>query len=219
MPPLALSLQDPQFIEACYIAAAVCFIYGLRRLSHPSTARSGNVVAAVGMAIAVAATLLDRAIIDFPLIVLGIVVGTAIGIPAARSVRMTAMPQMVALFNGVGGGAAALIAWTEFRDSGAAEIPLDTEIAILFSTVVGAVSFWGSIVAFAKLQELVSGRPIVMPGQQVVNGLILAGRPRRMRLPRGRRRRAVDVHRDPGRWPRSSAWRWCCRSAAPTCRS
>jgi len=174
--PVALSLQDPQFIEACYIVAAVCFIYGLRRLSHPSTARSGNVVAAVGMTIAVVATLLDRAVIDFPLILLGIAIGTVIGVPAARAVRMTAIPQMVALFNGVGGGAAALIAWTEFRDSaaGGGELALDTEIAILFSTVVGAVSFWGSIVAFGKLQEVISGRPVMIRGQQVVNGLILA---------------------------------------------
>ena len=171
--PAAFSLRDPQFIQACYIVAAVCFILGLRGLAHPSTARRGNVIAAVGMAIAVIATLLDRRVIDVPLILLGIAIGTVIGVPAARSVRMTAMPQMVALFNGVGGGAAALIAWTEFRDSTGESLALDTEIAILFSTVVGAVSFWGSLVAFGKLQELVSGRPVVIRGQQVVNGLIV----------------------------------------------
>jgi NAD(P) transhydrogenase subunit beta len=176
MPPAAaFSFQDPQFIEAAYIVAAICFIVGLRGLAHPKSARRGNLIAAVGMLIAVVATLLDREVIDFDLIALGIVAGTVVGVPAARAVRMTAMPQMVALFNGVGGGAAALIAWTEFRDSTAAgeSIPLDNEIALLFSTVVGAVSFWGSMVAFAKLQELVSGRPILLPGQQVLNGLML----------------------------------------------
>jgi NAD(P) transhydrogenase subunit beta len=164
-----------ELVQAAYIVAAVLFIYGLRRLSHPATARSGNVVAAVGMAVAVVATLVDRRVADFGLIALGIIVGTIIGIPAARSVRMTAMPQMVALFNGVGGGAAALIAWTEFRHLAPepGRIGLDTEIAILFSTVVGAVSFWGSIVAFMKLQELISGRPILLPGQQVVNAVLL----------------------------------------------
>jgi NAD(P) transhydrogenase subunit beta len=164
-----------ELVQAAYIVSAVLFIYGLRRLSHPATARSGNVVAAVGMAVAVVATLVDRRVADFGLIALGIIVGTIIGIPAARSVRMTAMPQMVALFNGVGGGAAALIAWTEFRHLAPepGRIGLDTEIAILFSTVVGAVSFWGSIVAFMKLQELISGRPILLPGQQVVNALLL----------------------------------------------
>jgi len=171
----ALSLRDPDLITGAYIVAAILFIVGLRHLAHPSTARSGNAIAAVGMAIAVIATLLDRDIIDYPLIALGIAIGTAVGVPAARSVRMTAIPQMVALFNGVGGGAAALIAWAEFRRLAPAgeRIVIDTEIAILFSTVVGAVSFWGSIVAFAKLQELISGRPIIVRGQQVMNGLLL----------------------------------------------
>ncbi len=167
-------LRSPEVIRTAYIVAAVLFIVGLRRLSHPATARSGNKVAAVGMFVAVAATLLDQRVVGFGLIALGIAVGTVIGIPAARSVKMTAMPQMVALFNGVGGGAAALIAWTEFRHLAPepGRIAIDTEIAILFSTVIGALSFWGSIVAFAKLQELISGRPILLPGQQVINALI-----------------------------------------------
>ena len=86
---------------------------------------------------------------------------------------MTAMPQMVALFNGVGGGAAALIAWTEYRHV-AGDLPVDSELFLLFSAIIGAVSFWGSIVAFAKLQELISGRPILLPGQQIINALLLA---------------------------------------------
>jgi len=181
-PPLASFLQDEDFISACYIAAAILFIVGLRRLSHPSTARSGNLVAAVGMAIAIAATLLKEEITDYALIAAAVALGTLIGVPAARSVKMTAMPQMVALFNGVGGGAVALIAWVEFRDfqpTGPAGnqsqelVATDVMIFLMFSTIVGAISFWGSNIAFGKLQELISGKPIQVPGQQVVNGLIL----------------------------------------------
>jgi NAD(P) transhydrogenase subunit beta len=165
--------QEPDFIQAAYIVAAVLFIVGLRGLAAPATARRGNLIAAVGMFIAVVATLLDKQVVDYGLIALGIAIGTAVGVPAARAVKMTAMPQMVALFNGVGGGAAALIAWTEFRDS-AGHLPVDSELFLLFSTIVGAVSFWGSIVAFAKLQELISGRPILLPGQHIINALLLA---------------------------------------------
>jgi H+-translocating NAD(P) transhydrogenase subunit beta len=180
--PLASLLQDEDFIQSCYIVAAILFIVGLRRLAHPSTARSGNWVAAVGMAIAIAATLLQEEITDFALIAIAVALGTIIGVPSARSVKMTAMPQMVALFNGVGGGAVALIAWTEFRHfqpTGPAGnqsqelVTTDVMIFLMFSTVVGAISFWGSNVAFGKLQELISGKPIKLPGQQVINGLIL----------------------------------------------
>jgi H+-translocating NAD(P) transhydrogenase subunit beta len=168
---LAFSFQDPDFIQACYIAAFACFIVGLHFLNHPRTARRGNWVAAAGMAIAVAATLLDERIDDWGLIVLGIAVGTAVGVPAARSVKMTAMPQMVALFNGVGGGAVALIAWAEFREASGV---LDTETAIplVFSAIVGSVSFWGSNIAFGKLQEVIPGRPIQLPGQMFINALL-----------------------------------------------
>jgi NAD(P) transhydrogenase subunit beta len=179
---LASFLQDPDFIQASYILASILFIVGLRRLSSPATARSGNAVAAVGMLIAVIATLLQEQIADFELIAIGIVVGTIVGVPSARAVKMTAMPQMVALFNGVGGGAAALIAWVEFRhfqptgpagDQHQVLVSTDVMIFLMFSTVIGAVSFFGSIIAFAKLQELLSGRPILIKGQQIVNGLIL----------------------------------------------
>src|SRR5205823_580235 len=110
-------------------------------------------------------------------IIAGLAIGTAVGVPAARNVKMTAMPQMVALFNGVGGGAAALIAWSEFRHLGAigSDYPLDVFVPILFSAVIGSISFWGSNIAFAKLQELISGRPILLPGQHIVNGILLAG--------------------------------------------
>jgi NAD(P) transhydrogenase subunit beta len=175
--PIGALSPDSDFISACYIVAFSMFIFGVRQGTHPTTARRGNAIAAVGMAIAVAATLIRSDIGEWGLIVLGLAVGTAIGAPAARNVKMTAMPQMVALFNGVGGGAAALISWAEFRhqlDLGG-DIPLDIMVPILFSAVVGSISFWGSNIAFAKLQELIAGRPILLPGQHIVNGILFAG--------------------------------------------
>ena len=173
--PLASFLQDADFIQVLYIVAFICFIVGLRLLNHPRTARQGNVLAAVGMAFAVVATLLKEEVGDFGLIALGIVLGTAIGIPAARSVKMTAMPQMVALFNGVGGGAVALISFTEYRESleAGGNPELEALVPILFAAIVGSVSFWGSNIAFGKLQEVLPGRPIQLPGQQFVNGALL----------------------------------------------
>jgi len=169
----AFSFRDPALIRVLYLIAFVLFIVGLRNLTHPSTARRGNAIAAIGMTIAVIATLLIPAVVDYGLIALGIGIGTLIGVPAARNVKMTAMPQMVALFNGVGGGAVALIAWAEFRDYGGS-LPLETEIPILFAALVGSISFWGSNVAFAKLQEILPGRPIQLPGQQFINlGLLI----------------------------------------------
>ena len=174
---MASFLQDPDFIRVLYIIAFICFILGLRLLSHPRTARKGNIVAAGGMAVAVIATLLIESVGDYLLIAVGMAIGTAIGAPAARRVKMTAMPQMVALFNGVGGGAVALISFVEYRES--LEIfgvnpELETLIPILFAAIIGSVSFWGSNVAFAKLQELIPGRPISLPGQQFINIFLLA---------------------------------------------
>src|SRR4051795_3732635 len=113
------------------------FITGLRMLRGPRTAVRGNQVAAVGMAIAVFATLLKPGVGDWGLMVLGVAIGTAVGVPAARTVKMTAMPQMVALFNGVGGGAVALIAWSEFRKYGG-DYPLDIAIPSLISAIIGS---------------------------------------------------------------------------------
>ncbi len=139
-------------VSVLYIVAFVLFIVGLRMLRGPRTAVSGNLVAAVGMGIAIVATLLDDRIGDWGLIAAGLVLGTVVGVPAARNVKMTAMPQMVALFNGVGGGAVALISLVEFREAGG-DIPLEELIPILFAAIVGSISFWGSNVAFLKLQE------------------------------------------------------------------
>jgi NAD(P) transhydrogenase subunit beta len=171
-------LQDSDFIRLLYIVSFGLFIYGLSGLTGPGTAVRGNRIAAVGMAIAVIATLLIPGVGNWGLIVLGIAIGTAVGVPAARNVKMTAMPQMVALFNGVGGGAVALIAWVEFRHShGFDGEPTYIAIFSLFAAIVGSVSFWGSNIAFAKLQELLSGRPITIgPGrtQQVINLALLS---------------------------------------------
>jgi NAD(P) transhydrogenase subunit beta len=126
------------------------------------------------MAVAIIATLLVDDLNNILLIVAGIVIGTVIGVPAARQVKMTAMPQMVALFNGVGGGAVALIAWTEFRHTGGfAEVPTYVAIFSVFAAIVGSVSFWGSNIAFAKLQELISGKPVTIGALQTpVNALL-----------------------------------------------
>ncbi|MEA2402427.1 MAG: H+-translocating transhydrogenase subunit beta [Thermoleophilaceae bacterium] len=170
-------LSDPDFIRVLYIFAFGCFIYGLHLLNHPRSARRGNIVAAVGMAIAVVATLLYDFVGDYLLILLGVAVGTAVGVPAARRVRMTAMPQMVALFNGVGGGAVALISFVEYREAlqhGGGNPVLEQLIPILFAGIVGSISFWGSNIAFGKLQEILPGRPISLPGQQIINVALLA---------------------------------------------
>jgi H+-translocating NAD(P) transhydrogenase subunit beta len=164
-----------ELVQLLYIVAFALFIYGLMGLTGPRTAVRGNRIAALGMAIAVIATLLIPGMGNWGLIALGVAIGTAIGIPAARQVRMTAMPQMVALFNGVGGGAVALIAWVEFRHSGGfADEPTYVAIFTLFAAIVGSVSFWGSNIAFAKLQELLPGRPITIgSAQQLVNLALL----------------------------------------------
>ncbi len=168
-------LTDADFISALYIVAFTLFIVGMRQLTKPSTARRGNMIAAVGMVFAVAGALLTPSTGDYGLIALGVVIGTVIGIPAARQVKMTAMPQMVALFNGVGGGAVALISWAEYRHAleFGGNPALETLIPILFAAIIGSVSFWGSNVAFGKLQELIPGKPIGVPGQQFVNLALL----------------------------------------------
>ena len=165
------------FINSAYLAASVLFILGIRGLSHPRTARRGNELAAVGMLIAVVATLLHPDVHNYGLIIVGIAIGTVIGAVSARAVKMTAMPQMVALFNGVGGGAVALVSLSEYHDRIPlpGEIPLDTLLPTLLACVIGAVSFAGSLIAFAKLQELMTGRPIVFPGNQFVNGALVIG--------------------------------------------
>src|SRR5437868_8580834 len=162
--------------DFAYLATIVAFILALKFLSHPATARRGNWIGAVGMLVAIAVTFAQKSVVSYWEIVVGMAIGGSFGAVAARRVKMTAMPQMVALFNGVGGGAAALISLAEFHvlapDPG--RLHGDISVSILLSAMIGSISFSGSLVAFAKLQELIQGRPIVYAGQQAVNGLLLA---------------------------------------------
>jgi NAD(P) transhydrogenase subunit beta len=168
-------LQDQSFLDVLYIVAFALFIQGLRGLSGPTTAVRGNRIAAVGMVIAIVATLLNKSEGNWGLIVLGVALGVAVGVPAARQVKMTAMPQMVALFNGVGGGAVFLISWSEFRlTHGYSGVATYVTVFSLFAAIVGSVSFWGSNIAFGKLQEIIPGRPISLgSAQQIVNLVLL----------------------------------------------
>ena len=182
MTTLATLAPDSDFVRAAYIVAFVLFIVGVKQGTHPTTAKRGNLVAAGGMAVAIVVTLCLDDIGNWGLLIGGLIVGSAIGAIASIRVAMTSMPQMVALYNGVGGGAVALIAWSEFRDGehlidiGAiAEFPLEILVPVLFSMVVGSVSFWGSNIAFAKLQDLIPTQPLKVPGQQVINALLLVG--------------------------------------------
>ncbi|TMK56496.1 MAG: NAD(P)(+) transhydrogenase (Re/Si-specific) subunit beta [Actinobacteria bacterium] len=160
---------------ALYIVAFSLFIIGIKQGTHPTTAKRGNLIAAVGMAVAIVTTLLLDGMGNWGLIFLGLGIGTAVGVIASIRVQMTEMPQMVALYNGVGGGAVALIAWSEIRHgiSLGEDFPLDELIPVIFAGVVGSVSFWGSNIAFAKLQDLIPTRPIAAPGQQVINAVLL----------------------------------------------
>jgi proton-translocating NAD(P)+ transhydrogenase subunit beta len=162
-------------IAIAYLVAAVLFILGLSQLSSPRGARNGNFTAALGMVIALGATIpeLHFTSAGIEIIVIGVVIGTVVGTVGARLVRMTAIPQMVALFNGVGGGAAALVAVSELLHF-SSNPPFSEVFPSVFSIVIGSISFAGSMVAFAKLQELMTGTPLTYPGQQIVNGLIAA---------------------------------------------
>ena len=158
------------FIPLAYMVAAAFFIIGLQWLSSPKRARQGNVLSAVGMLIAVIATVLLEEIVDYTMIGVGLAIGALAGIVVARKVKMTAMPQMVGILNGFGGAASALVAIAEyFRYSSAAMPSIDTSITIMLTTIIGAVTFSGSVVAAGKLQEVISGRPILFPLQQLVN--------------------------------------------------
>ena len=161
-------------ILLCYLLAAVLFIVGLKRLSSPKSAPSGNLAAAVGMLIAIVATLLDREIVSFTGLIVAMAIGSAIGAATAYTVKMTAMPQMVAVFNGFGGGASALVASAELLRMLGAGTPPDAAVSIpiVLGVLIGGVTFTGSLVAFAKLQDLLSGQPMVFPLQQPLNALL-----------------------------------------------
>ena len=151
-----------------YLLSAICFILGLKRLSHPKTARSGNFLAAIGMLIAIAATLASSNVLDFKLIAFGVGIGSVIGLLFATRVQMTEMPQMVAIFNGLGGAASAFVASSEFFKIN------DLSFIICVSVFIGTLTFSGSFIAFGKLQGLISGRAITFKGQQILNALLFS---------------------------------------------
>jgi NAD(P) transhydrogenase subunit beta len=165
----------PTGIQLTYLVAASLFILGLKQLGSPATARQGNVVAAVGMLLAIAATLLDRHVLNYEMILLGLAIGSVLGAIAAYKVQMTDMPQMVGLLNGLGGAASALVAVAEFWRllQHAEAVPLDANISMLLDVLIGGVTFTGSMIAFAKLQGIISGSPITFPLQQPINALLL----------------------------------------------
>lgn len=164
-----MTLLDPVWTALLYLVAAVCFILALKGLSSPKHARRGNLVGAIGALVALATVFLSSRLENLPWILVAMVVGAAIAAPVARRVKMTQMPQLVAMFNGVGGGAAALVALLELPHSEDGW----TRLAIVFTLLVGAVSFAGSGVTFAKLQELMTTRPIVFLGLPVLMGVVL----------------------------------------------
>ena len=172
LPPL-----PPNVIRVAYLVASILFVIGIKQLSSPKSARNGNLLAAVGMLLAVIATLLDRQIVSYGTIVVGVLLGGIIGTVSAKRVAMTAMPQMVALFNGSGGGAAAIVSSLEylrFARAGFA-VPPVAGVTILVGALIGAISLTGSIVAFGKLQGIVTERAVTYPLQKPINFLLFAG--------------------------------------------
>lgn len=166
----------PTGIELSYLVAASLFIIGLKQLGSPATARQGNSLAAVGMLLAVVATLLNQQVLNYQMIFIGLLIGSVIGAIAAYKVEMTDMPQMVGLLNGLGGAASALVAIGEFwRLIGSGAVTLTDTITIILGVLIGGVTLTGSFVAFAKLQGLLPGAPMTFPLQQPVNALILIG--------------------------------------------
>ncbi len=160
------------FINLSYIAASILFIFGLKMLSSADTARRGNMVSALGMAIAVIATLLHHGM-SYHWIILGLIIGSAIGATAAQTVKMTAMPEMVALFNGFGGIASLLVGWAEFHAR--PHSPAFTLTAVSLAVLIGGITFSGSLIAYAKLAEKIDGKPFLFKGQQGVNAGLVAG--------------------------------------------
>lgn len=165
-------------IELSYIASAVLFIVGLKMLSHANTAVRGNQISALGMLVAVVATLLDQQILSYQWIIAGILLGGLIGAVASIRVPMTSMPEFVALFNGTGGLASLLVGWADYHANGGHYAAMGENvnavtIATYFAIVIGGVTFTGSLLAYAKLAEKISGKPLLFKGQQWVNGLVL----------------------------------------------
>ncbi len=164
------------WIDLVYLLAAIGFILALKGLSSPKQARNGNLLAAVAAAVAVGMTFAYPEVrahsLNLVLTLVAMAIGALVAVPAARKVKMTAMPQMVAIFNGVGGGAAALISMVVFLIEAPGKPAVYRIVEVLFGVLVGCVSFAGSAIAFAKLQELMTGRPVTYPAQQVINAIV-----------------------------------------------
>ncbi len=173
----ALTDYLPTGIQLVYLVSASLFIIGLKQLGSPATARNGNLLASVAMFLAVVVTLLDQQVLNYEFILVGIIIGSLIGAIAAKQVAMTAMPQMVGLFNGLGGAASALVAIGEFwrRLNQQQPIPIDANLSIILSVFIGGITLTGSLIAFGKLQGLLTGAPIKFPLQQPINILLLIG--------------------------------------------
>jgi len=162
----------PNIIQILYLIATGLFIVGIKRLGSPATARSGNQMAAFGMLIGVAVTLFDQEIIAFEYIIAGVIIGSLIGIFAAKRVQMTAMPEMVAVFNGFGGGASALVAWGEFSRLNPSLFDTQSLVTTGLSILIGSITFTGSFIAFGKLKGFIGGGRIALPGQNIINLLL-----------------------------------------------
>lgn len=179
MPIFSITLPGTEIlgtgIELAYLLAASLFIFGLKKLGSPATARQGNTIAAVGMLIAVVATLLNQSVLNYQMILVGIIIGSIIGAIAAQKVAMTAMPQMVGIFNGLGGAASALVAVGEYfrvlNETGS--VPIGSGITTMLGVLIGGVTLTGSLIAFAKLQGIMTGSPITFPLQQPFNILLV----------------------------------------------
>lgn len=160
-------------VELSYMIAVALFVVGLKRMTSPATARSGNQLAALAMFLGVVVTLLHKDVLHFEMIIAGVVVGGLIGGIAAKKVEMTSMPEMVALFNGVGGASSVLVALGEFYRAGGESMAIDALITVGLSVLIGAVTFTGSLMAFGKLKGLVTGNPVTFPGQTALNAVLL----------------------------------------------
>ena len=163
-------MSNELLINLTYVVAAVLFISGLKMLSSPATARNGNLVSACGMLLAIVVTLLDHSIVDFRWIIVGLVVGGMIGALAARLIAMTAMPEMVALLNGFGGIASLFVGWAALHSGADSTF---TIVTIFLSILIGGLTFTGSLIAYGKLSEVISGRPYIFTGQRIFNSLLL----------------------------------------------
>ena len=160
------------FVDIAYLVAAVSFMYGLKMLSHPKTARNGNMIASLGMLIAIVTTVILGTDLNLTMIGVAMVIGSIIGVFFAIRVEMTQMPQLVAMFNGFGGGASALVASAEFLKTSGVESSIFLITSITLSVLIGTLTFTGSFIAFGKLQGLVTTKPVTFPGQQILNAIL-----------------------------------------------